>query len=71
MSLPTKLLTAAMASPRDVYVSFDGKTNSVYVHCYKNDTIREGFEFNEHASLDYPGADEKLAEILETVEALG
>lgn len=71
MSLPTKLLTAAMASSRQVHVQWNPDTNGVYVHWWIDDNYQNGQEYSDFVYLDYPNADEKLAEILETVEALG
>lgn len=76
MSLPTKILTAAMASSKQVFVQYSPHVSwlSVYAHPPEQQHC-EGCErvylMNETVYLDKDTSDEHLAIVLEKIEALG
>ena len=74
MSLPTKILTAAMRSRHHVHVSYSPHVSGLHVTAHPNDT---DYQTNERTYLidatvylDWEGADEKLADVLAMIEEL-
>ena len=76
MSLPTKILAAAMRSRHHIHVDYAPHTNGLSVQGLPADTVYDGsapervlFE-TQTVYLDWEGADEKLADVLAMIEEL-
>lgn len=75
MSLPTKILTAAMASEHHVFVIYSPHVNGLHVYAHPANTQYQSkdkpvYLIDEKIYLDWEGADEKLAEVLAKIEEL-
>jgi len=75
MSLTTKILTAAMASDKHVFVQYSPHCKSLSVYAYPGSTdytigASRTRLMDETVYLDWANAAEKLAELLEMVEGL-
>ena len=74
MSLPTKILAAAMRSRHHVHVTYSPHINGIHVAAHPNDTDYQSKErirlIDETVYLDWEGADEKLADVLAMIEEL-
>ncbi len=70
MTLPTKILAAAMQSEREVHVDYNPNTKGLYMYWYRNDDIYQGMEHSDHAYLDWDDCDERLAIMLQKIEGL-
>lgn len=76
MSLVTKIMTAAMASDKHVFVGYMPHTRGLYVYAHPVDTDYQDTSserlrlMDETVYLDWDGAEEKLADVLAKIEEL-
>jgi len=74
MSLPTKILAAAMRSPHHVHVSYAAHVNGIHVYAHPADTDYQTAEriylIDATIYLDWDGADERLADVLAMIEEM-
>ena len=76
MSLTTKILQAAMASDKHVFVNYMPHTNGLSVYAHPVDTDYQDTRserprlMDETVYLDWEGAEEKMADVLAQIEEL-